>query len=141
MAKRNLSELEINSSQVFAKKYKKLLGDNPNQKANAVFGTLQIEHEQPVDGVVGDILIEGQSVLDKIEKLKASVEFQTFVISLEVARAADIDASPKVAKMVSKVERAIDGLKKPNMREIIEISLQMTAENEDLPEFVVRTFD
>lgn len=80
-------------------------------------------------------------MLDQIEKLKASVEFQTFVISLEVARAADIDASSKVAKMVSKVERAIDGLKKPNMREIIETSLQMTAENEELPEFVVRTFD
>lgn len=140
MAKRNLRELEINSSQVFAKKYRKLLGENPNSKASEVFGTLQIEHEQPVDGVVGDILIEGQSVLSQIEKLKASVEFQTFVISLEVARAADIDASSKVAKMVSKVERAIDGLKKPNMREIIETSLQMTAENEDLTEFVVRTF-
>lgn len=141
MPKINSQESEIESSKIFAQKYKALLGKNSNQKASAVFGTLQIEHEQPVDGVVGDILIGGQSVLDQIEKLKVSVEFQTFAISLAVARAADIDISPRVAKMVLEIEQAIDGLKKPDMKNIIKTALTISADNEKLPPFVIQTFD
>lgn len=141
MAKINLNELEIDSSKIFAKKYKNLLGKNPDSKASAVFGTLQIEHEQPASGVIGDILIEGENVLGKLEEITASVEFQTLVISLAVARAADIDTSPRVANMVLKIEKAIDELKKPSMKNIIKTSLQITTDNEELPPFVIQTFD
>lgn len=115
---------KINLVETLTRKYGDQLGENATTKVRAVLDYSRLPDTQFKTGLIGDIVIEGEDVLKALTEIAESSAFNTFTYSLAAARLSGVDESPQVAKMVSKLERAIEALRRPNVVKMMQNDLR-----------------
>lgn len=115
---------KISLVETLTKNYGDQLGENATAKVRAVLDYNRLPDAQFKTGLIGDILIEGEDVLKALTEIVESPEFDAFTYSLVAARFSGVDDSPKVAKMVSKLERTIEAIRRPDVVKMMQDDLR-----------------
>lgn len=115
----------INAAEILVKEYKNVFGKRaPKEEAAEILGYIGLESETTKTDLREEIEMSAENVLEGLNEIFESSNFQGLIISLAIARAADVDLPPRVVKAVEKVRRAIENIYKPNVVELLQENLK-----------------
>ncbi len=114
----------INLVETLTKQYGGELRENVVTNIRKILDYNGLSDTQSKTTLIGNVLIEGQEVLRALNEIADDPAFVKFTYSLAAARLAGVDDSPKVEKMVFKLEEALNALRHPDIVKMMQDDLR-----------------
>jgi hypothetical protein len=119
---------KIEAAEILAGRYPEVFGKKaPEESAAAVLDYRHIgSYEETLTkfDLAREIRINGEMVLERLNDILTSPEFQDLAILLVIAEEAGLNDSPQAVKFMKKLNFSVDELKKPDVSKILKSDLR-----------------
>lgn len=125
---RKINMARINAAEILAEKYPKIFGKKaPIERAVAVLDYRYIgsgETTLTKSDLTEGIRTNGEILLERLDDILASSEFQDLAVLLVIAEEAGLNDSPQAVKVKKKINFIADELTRPNVVRILKNDLR-----------------